>query len=160
MARQSYRIISATLGILSIEGNRSCVTVPTGATVAVTSGPLDGNRLVDVAWGVTDLMMFTQDLRNRAEPILRTPHIELEIPDIRSESYGINSPSLAILSRSDGKRLPITVPIGAVVTVVEGPLNGARVVEVEWDGDSVLMFSEELRENGTLLSQSTAASAV
>jgi hypothetical protein len=79
---------------------------------------------------------------------------------MRSENYRIDNSSLAILSRSDGKRLPITVPVGAVVTIIAGPLNGARLVEVEWDGDTVLMFSEDLRENGTLLSQSTLASAV
>jgi hypothetical protein len=78
MRSQSYRIISATLGILAIDGNRSCVTIPKGATVDVSSGPLDGNRLVDVTWGVADLMMFTQDLRTRAEPILRPPSLELE----------------------------------------------------------------------------------
>lgn len=70
---------------------------------------------------------------------------------MRGETYRIVGPILAILSRSDGKRLPITIPIGAIVTVVNGPLNGTRLVEVEWDGDTVLTFTTDLREHGTLL---------
>jgi hypothetical protein len=68
----SYRIIATTLGIFSIDGNRASVTIPIGATVTVIGGPLNGNRLVDVMWGGTELMMFTQDLRDRAEPVLGT----------------------------------------------------------------------------------------
>lgn len=73
---------------------------------------------------------------------------------MRGETYQINSPSLAILSRPDGgKRLPITVPSGSIVTVVAGPLNGTRLVEVDWDGDIMLMFTEDLRKQGTLIEQ-------
>ena len=70
MRGQAYRIIVSTLGIVSI-GNRSSVTVPSGSAVIVRDGPLDvdGNRLVDVTWEGTELMMFSQDLRAGAEPI-------------------------------------------------------------------------------------------
>ena len=68
MRGQSHRIIVSTLGILST-GNRSSMTIPIGATVTVTGGPIDGNRLVDVTWRGIELMMFTQDLLDHAEPI-------------------------------------------------------------------------------------------
>jgi hypothetical protein len=70
MRGQSYRIIVSAVGILSV-GNRLSLTVPTGSTVTISDGPIDvnGNQLVDVTWGGTELMMFTQDLRDRAEPI-------------------------------------------------------------------------------------------
>ena len=70
MRGQSYRIIVSAVGILSV-GNRRSLTVPTGSTVTVSDGPIavDGNQLVDVAWGGTELMMFTQDLRDRAQLI-------------------------------------------------------------------------------------------
>src|SRR5204863_5623541 len=70
MRGQSYRIIVSTIGILSV-GNRRSLTVPTGATVTVSDGPIDvdGNQLVDVSWEGTELMMFTHDLRDRAQLI-------------------------------------------------------------------------------------------
>ena len=75
---------------------------------------------------------------------------------MKGETYRINSPTLAILSRPDGKRLPKTVPVGAIVTVVAGPLDGTRLVEVEWDDDILLMFTVDLREAGTLVDHMSA----
>ena len=78
---------------------------------------------------------------------------------MRGETYRINIPSLAILSRpGGGKRLPLTIPTGSLVSVLAGPLNGTRLVEVDWDGDIVLMFTEDLRKQGTLIEQAALAS--
>ena len=78
---------------------------------------------------------------------------------MRGETYRINIPALAILFRPEGgKRLPLTVPTGSLVRVVDGPLNGTRIVEVDWDGDLVLMFTEDLRNHGTLIEQAAVAS--
>ena len=73
---------------------------------------------------------------------------------MRGETYRINSPSVAILSRpSGGKRVTVTIPAGSLVRVLEGPLNGTRLVEVDWEGDIVLMFTGDLRGHATLISQ-------
>lgn len=70
---------------------------------------------------------------------------------MQGETYRIDSPILAILSRLDGKRLPISIPKGSIVTVESGPLNGNRMVEVNWDGDILLAFTKDLKESGTLV---------
>jgi hypothetical protein len=75
---------------------------------------------------------------------------------MQGEYYRLNTPSLAIMSLPNGKRIPVTIPKGAVVKVVNGPLDGTRLVDVEWDGEAVMMFTIDLRERGTLV---TAASA-
>ena len=71
MKGRSFRLKTPTLGILSIdtEGHRIPVTLPLHAIVTVQGGPLDGNRLVDVLWEGTKVMMFTQDLRERGVEI-------------------------------------------------------------------------------------------
>jgi len=56
---------SATLAIINLEGQNHPTTVPSGAIVRVIDGPLDGNRLVDVAWNGKTVMMFTTDIRDR-----------------------------------------------------------------------------------------------
>ncbi len=71
------------------------------------------------------------------------------------EYYKLNTPTLAIMSLPNGKRIPVTVPKGAIVTVVNGPLDGTRLVDVEWDGDMVLMFTIDLRERGSLIAQAS-----
>ncbi len=64
---ERYRLHKAILSIHSDnDGHRVAITVPSGAIVTVTDGPLDGLRLVDVLWERKTVMMFTVDLRERA----------------------------------------------------------------------------------------------
>ena len=74
---------------------------------------------------------------------------------MQGEYYKLNTPTLAIMSLPNGKRIPVTVPKGAVVMVVNGPLDGTRLVDVEWDGEAVMMFTIDLRERGTVIAQAS-----
>ena len=69
MQRQRYRIVATTFAIGSMDGRQIHVQVPIGALVTLIHGPLDTNLLADVLWSETELMMFTRDLRQRAEPV-------------------------------------------------------------------------------------------
>ena len=62
---QRYRLQTATLAIATVDGQHQPATVPAGAIVKLVDGPLDGNRLVDVAWDGKTVMMFTTDIRER-----------------------------------------------------------------------------------------------
>jgi len=64
---------------------------------------------------------------------------------IRGQRYRLNTPTLAIINQ-DGQNHPITVPSGAVVKVIDGPLDGNRLVDVKWDGKTVMMFTTDIRE--------------
>ena len=74
---------------------------------------------------------------------------------MHGEYYKLNTPTLAIMSLPNGKRIPVTVPKGAVVMVVNGPLDATRLVDVEWDAEAVMMFTIDLRERGTLIAQAS-----
>lgn len=75
---------------------------------------------------------------------------------MQGEYYRLNTPSLAIKSLPNSKRISVTVPKGAVVKVVNGPLDGTRLVDVEWEGEVVMMFTIDLRERGTLVAAASA----
>jgi hypothetical protein len=62
-----YRIHEPTIAMFQEEGQHIARTVASGTVVEVSDGPLDGDRLVDVIWDGRNVMMFTQDLRSRAE---------------------------------------------------------------------------------------------
>ena len=64
---------------------------------------------------------------------------------IRGQRYRLNTPTLAIVNE-DGHHHPVTVPLGAVVKVIDGPLDGNRLVDVRWDGKTVMMFTTDIRE--------------
>jgi hypothetical protein len=72
---------------------------------------------------------------------------------MKGEYYRLNASALAIMSLPNGKRIPVTVPKGALLKVVNGPLDGTRLVDVEWDGETIMMFTADVRERGTLTAQ-------
>jgi hypothetical protein len=65
---ESYKLHAEILGII-LEDSKSRTTakIPTGSMVTVTGGPLNGAKMVDVRWNEKTLMVFTQDLRDRAK---------------------------------------------------------------------------------------------
>ena len=75
MKGQIYRFKTPTLAILTLEdGHRIPMTIPVGGTVEVTATDINGNRLVDVLWEGKAVMMFTIDLRERAERVRVPAH--------------------------------------------------------------------------------------
>lgn len=62
-------------------------------------------------------------------------------------SYRLHSDSLAIRTSNDGKRHTITVPSGTTVAIVEGPVGGRRLVEIDWNGEKVLIFADDLEHS-------------
>ena len=66
--------------------------------------------------------------------------------------YRIQIATLAIINH-DGQNHPTTVPSGAIVKVVDGPLDGNRLVDVNWEGKTVMMFTVDLRERGVRLEE-------
>ena len=67
---ESYRLKIEILGIITFPVDhqpRTAVTIPKNSTVTVVAGPLDGERLVDVAWDGKTFILFAQDLRECGE---------------------------------------------------------------------------------------------
>jgi hypothetical protein len=64
---------------------------------------------------------------------------------IRGQRYRLNTPTLAII-KQDGQNRPTTIPLGAVVKVMDSPLDGNHLVDVRWDGKTVMMFTTDIRE--------------
>jgi len=64
---------------------------------------------------------------------------------VRRQRFRLNTPTLAIIQH-DGQNYPTTIPNGAVVKVLAGPLDGNRLVDVMWGGKAVMMFTTDIRE--------------
>jgi hypothetical protein len=59
--------------------------------------------------------------------------------------------TLLAFARPDGYAKGFHLSPGEIVTVKAGPLNGELIVDVEWDGRVVMMFTQDLREHGELI---------
>ena len=69
------------------------------------------------------------------------------------ETYRLNEAILSIHSDSENSvhRIPIMVPSGAIVTIMEGPLDGLRLVDVLWEKKTVTMSTVDLRKRAPLM---------
>ena len=67
-----FRLKTAILGIETIDARRVAVEIPKGATVEVTAGPSQTDRrMVDTLWNGRTVVMFAQDITERAEQVTR-----------------------------------------------------------------------------------------
>jgi len=66
----------------------------------------------------------------------------------RGQAYTLRTPTLGILSVEDSHRIPVTIPSGASVTVLDGDVNGNRFVDVEWESQTLTLFAVDLRTRG------------
>jgi len=64
-----YRINSPTIALFEEDGRHVANTVPAGAVIDISSDSFDGDKLLEVVWEGKPVMMFTQDLRKRAESV-------------------------------------------------------------------------------------------
>ena len=56
----------------------------------------------------------------------------------------------------DGRYSVAYVPIGNIVTVINGPLNGAALVDVNWKGRTARMFASDLRERASQVQEASS----
>jgi hypothetical protein len=60
--------------------------------------------------------------------------------------YQLSSDILAI--STNGKTHAVMVPARSVVIVTSGPFDGIRLVDVEWEGQTLMMFTADLQGHG------------
>ena len=65
--------------------------------------------------------------------------------DMPPETFRLNMPTIALFSE-EGRQVARTVPQGAVVQV--NTLEGDKLIEVEWEGRTILMFAQDIRTRG------------
>ena len=58
--------------------------------------------------------------------------------------HRLNNPLLAMFAGVDGHEA-ITIPTGTVLELTAKKFNGDRLMEVSWDEQKVLMFTEDLK---------------
>jgi hypothetical protein len=57
------------MAMVQEDGHHVSLTIPAGSVIAVDGEPFNGAKLIEVDWGSRKVMMFTQDLRSRAERV-------------------------------------------------------------------------------------------
>ena len=87
---------------------------------------------------------FFSRVAARQSGLLFQSNVEEEHPKM-PQQVRITSPTIALF-RVNGHHQAQTVPVGTVIRIVDGkPFDGERLMDVEWDGKIVMMFTQDLR---------------
>jgi hypothetical protein len=115
-------------------------------------------KLRNPGWGHFPLQLGSQPaFRNKRIPqneFSKTKHSGGEMGT--NETFRLNKAILSIRSEHDGRRIAHVIPSGAIVTVVDGPLDGLRLVSALWEEWIVMMFTVDLRARSTLIGKARA----
>ena len=69
----------------------------------------------------------------------------------RGRRFLLTRTAIAIAER-EGRHSPITVPAGATIEVLGGPFDGTRLMDVRYEGERVMMFTDDMKTHTEILS--------
>ena len=71
---------------------------------------------------------------------------------LRDFRYRLTADTAAI-STLNGKLRKVTIPAKSTITVIDGPFESARLVDIFWEGKTLMMSTADLREHGELMNR-------
>ena len=63
---------------------------------------------------------------------------------MQDQLYRLNAEMLGIIS-TDWRRMTVRIPEGSTITVVNSHFDGSRMVDILWEGDTVMIFGFSAR---------------
>ena len=81
---------------------------------------------------------------------------------MQRQAFRLKTPTLGTISSDDGHRVAVTIPQNAIVTVCNGPLDNNHLdnnhmVDVLWEGKTIMMFTQDLRNRGERVDGASAS---
>ena len=64
-----FRINVPTIALFTEDGRQVARKIPVGSEIRVDETDIEDNKLIEVRWIATTVMMFSQDIRARGEKI-------------------------------------------------------------------------------------------
>ncbi len=66
--------------------------------------------------------------------------------------YRITQPTIALFEQ-EGRHVARTVPAGAIIKIDSAAFDGNKLVDVTWDNNKVMMFTQDLRSRALPVDQ-------
>ena len=63
--------------------------------------------------------------------------------------------AMAIAQR-DSRNVAIMIPEGCLIEVIGGPFNGTRLMDVRYNGEMVMMFTDDMKTHTERVKEETA----
>ena len=69
--------------------------------------------------------------------------------------FRLTRTAMAITQR-DSRNVAIMVPEGAIIEILHGPFNGVRLMDVRYDGEIIMMFTNDMETHTEAVKTKTA----
>ena len=73
----------------------------------------------------------------------------------KNERFRLTRYAMAIAMREE-RHVAIIVPEGAIIEVLNGPFDGTRLMDVKYEGELVMMFTDDMKTHTDLVKGETA----
>ena len=71
------------------------------------------------------------------------------------EFFRLTRTAMAIAQR-DSRNVAIMVPEGAIIELLNGPFDGVRLMDVRYDGEVIMMFTNDMENHTEVMKAKTA----
>ena len=71
------------------------------------------------------------------------------------EFFRLTRTAMAIAQR-DSRNVAIMVPEGAIIELLNGPFDGVRLMDVRYDGEVIMMFTNDMENHTEVIKAKTA----
>jgi hypothetical protein len=66
------------------------------------------------------------------------------------QRFRLTRSAMAIGLREE-RHVAITIPEGAIIEVMDGPFNGSRLMDVRYEGEMIMMFTDDMKTHTELI---------
>jgi hypothetical protein len=73
----------------------------------------------------------------------------------KGERFRLTRFAMAIAQREE-RHVAILVPEGAIIEVINGPFNGTRLMDVRYEDEVIMMFTDDMKTHTELIKETAA----
>ena len=74
----------------------------------------------------------------------------------QGQHFRLTRSAMAIAQR-DARNLAIMIPEGAIIEIIAGPFNGSRLMDVRYNGELIMMFTDDMKTHTELVMSKIAS---
>jgi hypothetical protein len=71
------------------------------------------------------------------------------------QRFRLTREAMAIAQRNS-RNVAITIPEGAIIEIIGGPFNGTRLMDVKYNDEMIMMFTDDMKTHTELVKGETA----
>jgi len=77
----------------------------------------------------------------------------------QGQCFRLARSAIAIAQRNS-RNVSIMIPEGAIIEIIGGPFNGTRLMDVRYNGELIMMFTDDMQTHTELVKEKGASASL